>query len=69
MIVAVYRSLSQPMSTAFYNEFTTLLELLAIYSSPTITGDITVHLEKPDDVDSRKLLEIMDSFGVKQFVK
>ena len=39
-------------------------------SSPTIIiGDINVHLEKPDDVDSRKLSAIINSVGVKQFMK
>ena len=34
-----------------------------------ITNDININLEKPYDVDYKKLLEIMDSFGVKQFVE
>ena len=56
MIVAMYHPCSQPISNAFYSKFTTLLELFATFLSPTIiTGDINVHLEKPDDVDSRKL--------------
>lgn len=48
----------------------TLLKLFATYSLPTIvTSDINVHRERPDDVDSKMFLKIIDSFGVKQFVK
>ena len=58
MIVAVCRPGSQPTSNTFYSEFTKILELFVACSSPTImTSDINVHLEKPDDVDSRNFSE------------
>ena len=46
-----------------------MLELLIFYSYPiVITGDLNIHFDDPDDVDTVKLCNLLDSFGLIQSV-
>ena len=54
----------------FYDELSSMLELLVLYSCPiVITGDLNIHLDDPDDVNTAKLRNLLDSFALIQSVR
>ena len=68
IIFAIYRT--GPISTEFFNELTSLFELLVAYSCPIImTGDVNIHLDVSDDRDTQQFNDILDSFGLIQSVR
>ena len=68
IIFAIYRT--GPISTEFFNELTSLLEMLVAYSCPIImTGDVNIHLDVHDDRDAQQFNDILDSFGLFQSVR
>ena len=61
VVLAVYRT--GPITAVFYDELSSMLELLVLYSCPiVITGDLNIHLDDPDDVNTIKLCTLLDSF-------
>ena len=63
LLVVLYRPGSQPITWKFFNDLTTLLELLCLLSLPiTITGDLNVYIERPYDADPGRLLELLTAF-------
>ena len=58
-----------PPSSTFLNEFTRLLEILATFQLPVkLTGDLNIHLQKRDDVESVRLVDVLSSFNLLQHV-
>ena len=50
IVFSVYQT--GPITVDFYDELTSILELLVIHSCPVlITGDFNIHLDDPRDVD------------------
>ena len=46
-----------------------MLELLVVQSCPiVIGGDLNIHVENPDDVNARRLHELLTSCGMQQHV-
>ena len=69
ILVAIYRPGSRNTCEQFFAEFASLLESLATYKCQFyVVGDLNVHLERPDDVASRKLLQILNEFDLVQRV-
>ena len=57
------------MSDSFYTDLTSILETLAVFNCPlVIAGDLNVHVDNPNDTHARRLLELLDSFGLVQSV-
>lgn len=47
IVLSVYRPGSQAITSAFFDEFTTLLESLVTFRCPIILlGDLSIHLER-----------------------
>ena len=68
VVLAVYRT--GPITAGFYDELSSMLELLVLYSCPiVITGDLNIHLDYPNDVNTVKLCNLLDSFGLIQSVQ
>ena len=68
VVLAVYRT--GPITAVFYDELSSMLELLVLYSCPIIiTGDFNIHLDDSDDVNTIKLCHLLDSFGLIQSVQ
>ena len=69
ILVDIYRPGSVPPSSALFNEFTGLLEILATFQLPvTITGDLNIHLQKQDDVGAVTLVNVLSSFNLLKHV-
>ena len=65
VVLAVYRT--GLITAVFYDELSPMLELLVLYSCPiVITGDLNIHLDDHDDVNTAKLRNLLDSFGLIQ---
>ena len=70
LLVVIYRPDSQPITPKFFDDLTTLLESPCLLSLPkTIIGDLNVHIERSDDADHGRLLELMTAFGLVQHVE
>ena len=55
------------MTDKFFDEFTTLLESVAIFQIEVIiSGDFYIHVDDTNDRYGRRLLEILDSFDMVQ---
>ena len=66
---AIYRPGSQPATAMFMDEFSAVLEVLAIYQSTVIiAGDFNIHCDVADDVHTARLLDLLDAFGLRQHV-
>ena len=70
LLVVIYRPGSQPITPKFFDYHTKLLESLCLLSLPIpITGDLNVHIERPDDADSGRLLELLTAFRLVQQIE
>ena len=72
-ILIIYRppySTNHPVSTAtFFSEFGDYLESVVLSTERLlITGDFNVHVDVPEDRDSIRLLELLESMGLQQHV-
>ena len=68
IFVVIYRPGSQPVTTAFLDEFSTLLETICLYNSATIiAGDFNLHVVT-DEPYVAHFLELLNAFSVEQHV-
>ena len=68
-VLLVYRPGSQQVSNLFFEELTRYLEVLALYKCQiVIAGDFNIHVEKNDDRDAARLLDLFASFDCTQHV-
>ena len=69
VVVVVYRPGSRRVTSAFFDDFSDLLERLATYSAPLmIVGDFNIHVDDATDTDAGTLLDILVSHGLLQNV-
>ena len=69
ILVVMYRPGSMPPTSQFFKEFARDMELLSAFDLPvTITGDITIHFQTVDETNTKRMNEILDSFGLVQHV-
>ena len=60
--LVLYRTGS--VSLAFFDEFSSLLERIVGYNDAIfIVGDLNIHLNVEDDLNSRRLTDLLDAFG------
>ena len=63
--IVVYRPSSQPVTSKFIEEFSSLLETIAIYSSTiVITGDFNLHLDDSDAPHVTNFIQLLDAFNL-----
>ena len=72
-LVVVYRppySKEHPVpAPIFFQEFSAFLETTVLCPEVLlVSGDIFSHLDDPSDVDARKFMERMDTFGLLQHI-
>ena len=69
VVVTVYRPGSDHLRTLFFDELSTLLEMLVVYSCPVLVGgDFNIHAQSPDDPGARRLADLLASFDMVQHV-
>src|SRR5664279_2116277 len=67
--VVIYRPGSKPATDEFFTELVALLEIVATFRNEiVITGDFNIHVNDTTDWRSRRLAEILESFGLLQAV-
>ena len=69
LIVAIYRPPNSTSFNEFIADFSSLLTV--IISSPKkllILGDFNVHINKPHNPDSSKFIDLLDEFGLHNFI-
>jgi hypothetical protein len=69
VLVTVYRPSSQNITETFFEEFTSLLEIVSMYGSEIVlTGDFNIHIDDATDVNARRFLDLLDAFDLHQHV-
>jgi len=69
LFLLIYRPGSQPVTTLFFDELTSALEMLVIYSCQLIiAGDINIHVEDTSDPHTISLMNILLSFDLIQHI-
>ena len=67
--VIIYRPGTKPATDGFFTELTALLEIVATFRNERIiTGDFNIHVNDVTDWRSRRLADILESFGLLQSV-
>ena len=67
-LLIIYRPDQQNTET-FLNEFTRYLELIVLCSEQLIiTGDFNFHVNVPEDINSSKFLDVLESMALEQHV-
>jgi hypothetical protein len=70
VLVTVYRPSSHAVTEIFFEEFTSLLELLSTFSSNVvIVGDFNIHVDDVTDAMALRFLDLLDAFGYIQHIK
>lgn len=70
IIVAVYRPGSKPATKKFFSDFTSLLEIIATFSSPVfIVGDFNIRLDRPDDTNAVAFLDLLKICSLTQHIQ
>ena len=68
-LLSIYRPGSCRPSTVFYQELRMVLEMLVLQPGPIILGgDANIPVERPDDGDSIRFSEMIESFNMIQHV-
>ena len=68
LVVTIYRP--DGRNNAFYGEFESLLEMIAVFNCNfIILGDVNIHLDVTTDPATKKFSSIVDSFGLRQMVE
>ena len=66
-LLTIYRPRSARVTSAFFDELTTVLESLVLQSRPVIVGgDINIHVD--DAADAARLVALFDAFDLQQHV-
>ena len=69
ILVNVYRPSSHNITEAFFEDLTSLLEIISTYSSMTVlVGDFNIHVDDSHDVMVLRFLDLIDVFGLVQHV-
>ena len=69
IIVVIYRPGSQAVSSAFFDEFSNLLELLVTYNCGIIiTGDMNIHLDVVDNTHTTRFNKVLEGFDLSQHI-
>ncbi|NJL57478.1 hypothetical protein HC928_21855 [bacterium] len=70
VVLTLYRPGSCRPSLQFFEELASLLEVLVLHSCPVVIGgDFNIHMEDPDDPDTRRLNDLLAGFSMTQHVQ
>ena len=62
-LVTIYRPGSQSVSSAFFDEFSDLLERCSSHNQCIVVGDINIHLDSSDSIHSQQFHSLLSDFG------
>ena len=69
LLLSIYRPGSSRVSSALFDELSTLLETLVVHGCPVVVGgDLNVHVEDPSDIHGARLLDLFQSMDMIQHV-
>ena len=69
IVAVVYRPGSDDKTEAFYGELGRLLEYMASFASPFfVAGDLNVRFDRPNDVSTVRVNDLLSSYGATQHV-
>ena len=69
ILVTIYRPSSQQVTELFFEEITSLFEIIASYGSTTIiSGDFNIHVDDANAVTAQRLLSLLDAFSLEQHI-
>ena len=69
VLLNIYRPGSVRPSASFFDELSSVLEVLVAFSCPVlIGGDINIHVDDDGDADARHLHELLTSFDITQHI-
>jgi len=64
VIITIYRPGSETVSPTFFDDLSETLDHFASYNEQIyVVGDLNVRLDRKDDVNSRRLMELFDAYG------
>ena len=64
VIITIYRPGSEAVTAAFFDDLSETLDRVASHNEQIyVVGDLNVRLDRKDDVSSRRLAELFDSYG------
>ena len=67
--LTIYRLWSARVTSAFFDDLTTVLESLVLQSKPDIVnGDINIHVDDAANADAARLAALFDAFDLQQHV-
>ena len=69
VLLGIYRPGSQALTTAFFDELTSVFEQLIPLRCPVVVcGDLNIHVDQTDDVHAVRLVQLLKSFDCVQHV-
>ena len=69
ILLTVYRPGSVRPTSTFYEELSSVLELLVVHSCPVVMGgDFNIHVDDANDPETRRLNELLAAYSVHQYV-
>ena len=69
-LFAIYRSGAKRATNNFFEDFSSLLESVALTSGQiVVSGDFNIHFDVADDYNTRKLLDLLESADLVQHIK
>lgn len=69
ILAVTYRPGSVSLLSAFFTEFITLLELLSSFAlAVTITGNVNIHFQNENEINTQKINDIINVFRLAQHV-
>jgi hypothetical protein len=67
--VVIYRPGSKPVSEQFFNEITSLFEIIVTFRSQLVVcGDFNIHIDDKEDRHGRRLLSLLEAFDLVQHI-
>ena len=65
VVLLLYRPGSAAICAAFFEELSSILDQLATMDAPLIVaGDVNIHLERPDEPNSRRFTDLLATYGL-----
>ena len=69
ILVSVYRPSTLNITDVFFEELTTLFEIISTYQTTTvISGDFNIHVDNADNGPARRFHDLLDVFGLVQHI-
>ena len=69
ILLSIYRPGSERVVNEFFEELATVLEALVVHQCPVVIGgDINIHVDDTTNSHTKRLSDLLDTFGILQHV-